>query len=127
MFEQYYNLVVGINPFMDVCCVLNILHILEEKIENKDHSIIHFDGEEFMKFHKFYIQVYLDNRGNIVFTSQLHDCYYKIMIISLQVDYLINSLENYSTSFLMREYCQIKLKVDFEMPPLERICNFFTI
>lgn len=127
MFEQYYNLIVNINPYMDVFCVLNILHILEEKIENKDHSIIHFDGEEFMKFHKYYIKVYLNSRGNIVFTSQLNTCYYKILLISLQVDYLLNKLENYSTTILEKEYLQVKSKISFEITPLERICNFFTI
>lgn len=127
MFEEYYKLLVGINPLMDVCNIINIHHILEEKIKNKDYSIIHFDAPEFIKFHKYFIKVYLDNRENIIYTSQLNNCYYKIILISLQVDYLINNLENYSTNILEKEYLQIKLKVNFKMEPLERICNFFAI
>lgn len=127
MFEEYYKLLVGINPLMDVCNILNIHHILEQKMENKDYSILHFDGSEFMKFHKHFIKVYLDNRENIIYTFQLNNCYYKIILISLQVDYLINNLENYSTNLLEKEYLQIKVKVDFKMEPLERICNFFAI
>ena len=127
MFEKYYNMQVGINPLMDVMNVLNICHILEMKTENADFSIIHFDGSEFMKFHKYYIQVYLNSRGNITFSTQLNKCYYKILAVSIQVDYLLNLLEDHTTQVLEFEYDQIKKKVDFTLPPLEIICNFFII
>lgn len=127
MFEFYYDQVIDINPLLSVMNILNIHGILNAKINNKDFSIINFDGEEFMKFHKYFVKVYLYNRDNKVFTKQMCNVYYKTMIISLQVDYCINEIENYSSIIIKKEYKQIGSKVDFEMNPLEIISNFFVI
>ena len=125
MFESYYTNCIGVNPINDVTNILCIRKELEEKIKNKDFSIIHFDGEEFMKFHKYCKKVYLEYIDDDIFGFQIYNNYYVIMSISLQVNYLINEINNVSSNVIEKEYHIISKKI--KILPLETICNFFCI
>jgi len=142
-FDHFYRQLPGINPINDVCNIIEILNILEKMIESKDFNIINFDGKEFMKFHRFFLKIYLLIREgpNFHLTEQISWNYYQINAISLQVDYTIKCLESTDIYFLVdedynsvslieKEYSRIEEKLELlktKLKPLDRICNFFCI